>query len=402
MSVKYVNLRDYGISFKQLITGPAPVGRILNYVRLAGEGKLYHVNGHRDLSLAGGVASAWCSEFTVGLGLLYYIESRTVNKYPLHLTENGKELYALIKDFAGSFDEGIDPYKCKIQLTRHSKPAYELFFKIFKASPVCINLCRYIENAGTVKFAKSTFKDDYFECFKLLYEGGIYNRHSRTTAGDNRVPSLLQLCAFFGCMEETPAHYVFTGYKKLAGSGGETEFIPIDEKKKEEIKEENTRNERIISDLVERYGVDGTVAREIVTRNSSVQNLFRNNLIAKYGCKCAICAKNIETVLIASHVVPAGESNVLEKADCENGLLLCALHDKLFDRYLITFDSQTGKLIYCDGLKDRLAEYQLSENTVLEQKFMTEERKKNLAKHNAEFYSKHKPKPQTPKRLFKL
>lgn len=390
MSVSYIKLSDYNVAFKQLITGPAPVGRILNYVKLAGEGKLYHVNGHRDLSLVDGVASAWCSEFTVGLGLLYYVEDKTKTKYPLYLTENGKQLYELIKDYAGSFDEGINPARCKRQLLGHSKQAYGLFFKIFKSSPVCINLCRYIENAGTNKFAKSTFRDDYFECFKLLYEGGIYNRHARTTAGDNRVPSLLQLCEFFECMEETPTYYNFFGYKKLAGSGEGVTFIPIDEQKKEEIKKESTRNEKIITDLVDRYGMDGTVAREIVTRNSSVQSLFRNNLIAKYGCKCAICGKTIEKVLIASHIVPAGESDVLEKANCENGLLLCALHDKLFDRYLITFDSQTGKLIYCDELKEQLAEYQLVEGMTLDKKFMTEERKKNLSKHNAEFYQRNK------------
>ena len=60
--MSYINLSDYNIGFKQLISGPAPVGRILNYVKLAGEGKLYHKVGHRSTSLSGGeIASAWCS-----------------------------------------------------------------------------------------------------------------------------------------------------------------------------------------------------------------------------------------------------------------------------------------------------------------------------------------------------
>lgn len=132
------------------------------------------------------------------------------------------------------------------------------------------------------------------------------------------------------------------------------------------------------------------MAREIVTRNSSVQNLFRNNLIAKYGSKCAICNKSIESVMVASHIVPASESNVIEKADCENGLLLCALHDKLFDRYLISFDFLTGKLIYADSLKGKLDEYQLSDDLSLEDRFMTDERKDYLMKHNMAFYERNK------------
>lgn len=37
MKVDYIKLSDYKVSFKQLISGPAPVGRILNYVILTGK-----------------------------------------------------------------------------------------------------------------------------------------------------------------------------------------------------------------------------------------------------------------------------------------------------------------------------------------------------------------------------
>lgn len=385
MSAKYLDLKDYNISFKHLISGPAPVGMILNYVKLAGEGKLYHRTGNRSKSLAGGVAYSWCSEFTVGLGLLYYKEERG-KAVPLYLTENGKKLYELIKDYAGEFDTA-DVSRCRSQLLVHNMYAYKLFFGIFKSSPVCKTLCLYIENAGTNKFLKSDFKDDYFGYFKVYYEGGDYAPTSHSTTGDNRVPSLLQLCEFFGCLTEDDLYFIFN-LSKLPAADSEG-VIPIDEDRIKEIKEEYVFNERVVRDLVKKYGVDGTVAREIVTRNSTVQDIFRHNLIAKYGCKCAVCEKNIESVLVASHIVPAAEVGVIEKADCENGLLLCALHDKLFDRYLITFDGNTGKLIYGEKLKGRLEEYQLSEDTALEQRFMTGERKKNLLKHNAEFCKKN-------------
>lgn len=389
MKVDYIKLSEYKVSFKQLISGPAPVGRILNYVILTGKGVLKHKNGSRDLTLKDNIASAWCSEFMVGLGLVFYVEETGKTVYPLQLTENGKQLFSLIKDYKHSFNEDINPATCRTQLLSYSEPAYNLFYRIFKSSPVCINLCRYIQNSATNSFLKSNFKDDYFECFKVLYEGGVYNRAARTTTGANRVPSLIQLCQFFHCAKETNTHFVFD-YDELCKNNDSVTFIPVDTKKISELSKEDTKNEKIISDLISKYGIDGTVAREIVTRNSSVQELFRNNLIARYGCKCAICNKQLETVMVASHIVPASESNVIEKADCENGLLLCALHDKLFDRYLISFDFTTGKLIYAESLKDQLEEYQLSEDLVLEERFMTDERKDYLMKHNMAFYERNK------------
>ena len=389
MKVDYINLNEYNVEFKQLISGPAPVGRILNYLVLTGKGVLRHKNGNRDLYLNDNVASAWCSEFMVGLGLIFYVEESGKTIYPLQLTENGNQLFSLIKDYPDKFNDDVDPTQCYNQLHSYSESAYNLFFRIFKSSPICINLCRYIQNASTNSFLKSIFKDDYFECFKILYEGGVYNRAARTTTGANRVPSLLQLCQFFNCLKETNTHFIFD-YEELCKNNERIVFIPIDSKKVSELAKEDTKNERIINDLVSKYGIDGTVAREIVTRNSSVQELFRNNLIAKYGCKCAICEKNLESVLIASHIVPSSESNVIEKVDCENGLLLCALHDKLFDRYLISFDFISGKLIYAELLKGQLAEYQLSEDLILEERFMTDERKEYLMKHNMAFYERNK------------
>lgn len=389
MEIKYLNLKENNIAFKQLISGPAPVGRILNYLLLTGKGILKHKNGNRDLKLQDNIASAWCSEFMVGLGLVFYVDEKGITNYPLQLTEKGKKLYDLLKNCTINFDESVNPAKCKNQLIAYSKDAYELFFYIFKSSVVCKNLCIYINNHGTKKFEKATFRDDYFKCFKDFYDGKGSMQASKRNAGFNRVPSLLQLCDFFNCLNEDNTYFYFD-YDKLSFNLDNKNFIEIDQNKIKEFIDEEKRNERIISDLISRYGIDGTVAREMVIRNSSVQELFRNNLIARYGCKCAICNKKIEKVLIASHIVPAKKSNVLDKANCENGLLLCSLHDKLFDRYLISFDYKTGKLLYADVLKECLSDYQLLEDLFLEEYYLTDERKTYLQKHNFEFYEKNK------------
>ena len=388
MSIQYENLNDYGISFKHLISGPAPVGRILNYLILTGKGVLKHKNGNRDLNLFNNIASAWCSEFMVGLGLVYYNEDRN-SVYQLYLTDNGKKLYELIKNHSPNFDESPDPTNCRQELITYNKDAFDLFFNIFKSSPVCKNLCKYIANAGKYNFPRDTFKDDYFECFKLLYEGGTYNRLSRTTTAANRVPSLLQLCEFFSCLQTSETYFIFD-YKKLSTYSTEVKFINIDKNIIDAFEKEEKKQEIVIKDLIEKYGIDGTVAQEVVVRNSKVQEIFRNNLIARYGCKCAICNKNIDKVLIASHIVPSSECNVLDKANCENGLLLCAMHDKLFDKYLISFSFDTGLLLYSEALKDKLEEYQLSEGFCLDEKYLTDERKTFLLKHNLEFYERNK------------
>ena len=170
MNVVYENINLYGIQFKQLISGPAPVGRVLNYLKLAGEGKLKHRNGYRELTLINNVASAWCSEFMVGLGLVYYLDEGRVGIVDLKLTSIGKEIYDLIKN-SEEFNENSNPARCSLQLKKHSLLAYNKLYECFKSSVVCRNLCKYILNNGTNRFDKYKFKDDYFGTFKLYYTG---------------------------------------------------------------------------------------------------------------------------------------------------------------------------------------------------------------------------------------
>lgn len=392
MNSKYIDLDKYNIKFKQLISGPAPVGRILNYLVMTGKKELKHKNGNRDLNLSDNIASAWCSEFMVGLGLVYYEDDGSNNIFPLILTENGKILFDLIKNFP-KFDESEDPSECKRVLKTLDKRAYLTFFEIFKSSPVCLNLCKYIENKNANKFLNSTFKDDYYETFKILYDGGNYNRNSRTTTGDNRVPSLIQLCQFFECAcFSDDKKFIIFDHQKLCENKAKAKFIDLDKKTINKLESEVCKIEITVSDLVAKYGYDGNVIREVLVRNSSVQRIFKNNLIAKYGCKCAICNIKIEATLNASHIFESGKSNVIQKADCENGLLLCALHDNLFDKHLITFDCETGQLICADEVEEVLADYNLSKDIKLEDRFMTTERKKYLAEHNKAFYDKSKKK----------
>lgn len=80
------------------------------------------------------------------------------------------------------------------------------------------------------------------------------------------------------------------------------------------------------------------------------QSEFRNKLLAKHS-KCLLCDIDFRPILIASHIKPWSECSDSERIDINNGLLLCPLHDKLFDKGLISFDND--KLIISDKIKNK-------------------------------------------------
>ena len=96
----------------------------------------------------------------------------------------------------------------------------------------------------------------------------------------------------------------------------------------------------------------GSISRLTQTEKDAVvkqrvgQGLFKGLLKNKYGCKCALCSITTESMLVASHIKKWSDcANDAERLDDNNGLLLCAHHDALFDKHLITFDEHTGTLI---------------------------------------------------------
>lgn len=69
-----------------------------------------------------------------------------------------------------------------------------------------------------------------------------------------------------------------------------------------------------------------------------VQRFFRRAVLASYGYRCCFCRLDVTALLNASHIVPWSESVEL-RADPRNGLCLCALHDRAFDRGLVAVDT---------------------------------------------------------------
>lgn len=87
------------------------------------------------------------------------------------------------------------------------------------------------------------------------------------------------------------------------------------------------------------------------------QGSFRKALIEKYHGTCLITGINLPKLLVASHIKPWSVSSNTERLSVENGLLLSATYDRLFDSGLITFD-KSGKIyissIVCEDNMERL------------------------------------------------
>ncbi|MFW6156358.1 MAG: HNH endonuclease [Armatimonadota bacterium] len=75
-----------------------------------------------------------------------------------------------------------------------------------------------------------------------------------------------------------------------------------------------------------------------------VQDFFRRAVLNSYNNACAVCRIPIATLLNASHIIPwtIDESR---RGDPRNGLSLCTLHDRAFDRGLMTVDLELRTVV---------------------------------------------------------
>lgn len=161
----------------------------------------------------------------------------------------------------------------------------------------------------------------------------------------------------------------------------EEEFKQLIEKEEEFFKK--------IDELAKKYGESGTTTVTSEVRLSSVQQAFRDKLIEKHGQKCLMCDITNKEMLIASHIKDAAMSNIHEKADFNNGLLLCANHDKLFDKFLVTFNFYDGKIQISKSItEDEKKICLLNQNYVLPENILISERSDYLMWHNEEFHKR--------------
>ncbi|MCM1043654.1 MAG: HNH endonuclease [Corallococcus sp.] len=168
-----------------------------------------------------------------------------------------------------------------------------------------------------------------------------------------------------------------------------------------QVKEHGT--ERVSAadkELMEAYGVciaeGAIVLADRKTSDKSTcrkQEEFKFNLLGKYGKKkCYLCGCDIESAIVASHVhrITDIDKSALTDAekrkqavDADNGLWLCANHDRMFECGQITFDT-CGKLVVSSDLTESQTEYvkHITAVTQIDSAHLTDNMKEYLAKHN--------------------
>ncbi len=85
-------------------------------------------------------------------------------------------------------------------------------------------------------------------------------------------------------------------------------------------------------------------SKQVLTNIRIWQNEFRKKLILSLK-KCPITGINDTRILNASHIKPWVMSNNIERLDIYNGFLLSPTFDKLFDKWIITFDLEKRIII---------------------------------------------------------
>jgi len=89
--------------------------------------------------------------------------------------------------------------------------------------------------------------------------------------------------------------------------------------------------------------------KEIIGKRRVGQSEFKQQLLNRHK-GCVICSIQQRELLIASHIKPWRDCTSTERLDVNNGLLLCALHDALFDKGLISFTPE-GDILYSSELR---------------------------------------------------
>lgn len=101
--------------------------------------------------------------------------------------------------------------------------------------------------------------------------------------------------------------------------------------------------------------------KEVITKQRVGQGLFKELLTNKYNGKCALCGIKTEQMLIGSHIKSWKDCSDAEKLDENNGLLLCAHHDALFDKHLISFEDNGDLIISTTLTSQEQTELQIGE-----------------------------------------
>lgn len=148
--------------------------------------------------------------------------------------------------------------------------------------------------------------------------------------------------------------------------------------------EKNTRGKRMYSNALKQYRyfvleeMEDDEAERRIEKEISVSDIltetekqtlvkarigqgrYRQNLMKKYNHQCIVTGIDKSKLLVASHIKPWAICENSERVDIENGLLLSANMDRLFDSGLISFTDNGYMLISSFVGKDNVSRLHIS------------------------------------------
>ncbi|MBI1174065.1 MAG: HNH endonuclease [Sideroxydans sp.] len=89
--------------------------------------------------------------------------------------------------------------------------------------------------------------------------------------------------------------------------------------------------------------------RKIITEQRIKQNFFRRAVLSSYRGRCCMSGLSESRLLIASHIVPWSKDKA-NRLNPSNGLCLSAIHDRAFDKGLLTL-TDDFKIVVSEELK---------------------------------------------------
>lgn len=125
-----------------------------------------------------------------------------------------------------------------------------------------------------------------------------------------------------------------------------------DQKNQEEIQKNEIFNELKNIKVINALSKEAKLYkdRKALVKVRLLQGKWRRMLLEIYDKKCALTEIGENELLIASHVKPYSDCKLEEAVDLNNGIILNALMDKLFDKGFITFDN-SGKIKFSKKLE---------------------------------------------------
>ncbi|MFH1946580.1 MAG: HNH endonuclease [Candidatus Magasanikbacteria bacterium] len=132
--------------------------------------------------------------------------------------------------------------------------------------------------------------------------------------------------------------------------------------------------------------------RDSIVKSRINQNFFRSVVLTSYQNKCCITGLPFAELLNASHIMP-WSVDMNNRLNPHNGLCLNALHDRAFDRGLITvrtdytidISSRINNFLDCKSIKDYFLCFK-NQKIILPQRFVPE--KSFLEFHNKNIFKK--------------